>query len=138
MTSAKDFLNTHELPLLSAPQTPRENALYLDEYFHKLKNIESAHRAEDVVILRRLLRKAEITKKLCHVYDQGFRALDPTPLTSAYIDDFLAHILDLYENTKDLKLLNGFLKVGSGELLTPSYQAPEALKELAESYLESV
>lgn len=99
--------------------------------------------ADDEILLRRFLRKAEISNELfCDYYVGSFKPVSKECfLDKEDVDAFLSLILRCFEQNQDLKILNGFLKVALGSIKThqgDAYRASPKLLELAKKYNEEV
>ena len=92
---------------------------------------------ENKDLLRRFLRKGEIFGILYSGYTQpGFKAIkEHGVLKPEYVDAFLELVLEYYALTKDLKVLNGFLKLATSPM---GHDAPRNLLERSERYLEEI
>lgn len=87
-------------------------------------------------ILHRLMRKAEISKKLLSRYNDDFTVPDDAvALAAGDIEKFL---LVLLRHVDDLKCLNAALKIADGILIAPVYRADAAMTARLDSCLAGV
>ncbi len=92
-------------------------------------------------LLRRFLRKAEITRKLhCHYIIPSYKpAPESSLLNPSVLNAFLNSVLKYYQDNRDAKVLNGFFKVfDNAKASEMDYYPSEDLLIQAENYLEDI
>ena len=99
--------------------------------------------ADDALILRKVLRKAEIRDQLwlCYSGEKVVPVKEEGKVNCSDVDGFLALILKYYDLCRDPKILNGFFKIAYGKLETSDgniYKAPDEFLKQADQYCERI
>lgn len=75
---------------------------------------------KDFMTLKKLIRKAEINKKLYALYDENLRVSEFALADSNTLEKFILLIIEEARNNRDFKLLNSALKFSDNAYLNGS------------------